>query len=288
MLNVGPRGRYANVASALRDANDGDTIRVNPGTVRECFLLNKNVLVDGTGVVWDFSDLRADELIQRKGAIVVGTQYWRVRGFNITGAGIRETTHTLVSGIRVSSVGYGVIENCRIQRCQNGIGGDALNWVLEVRNCRINECGLGDGLTHNIYVSGGYSFTMIGGRSHDSNRGHALKSRAYHTTLDGGVFLSQSTGACIDCGSGGLLKVSNSTIVKPQGSPTGTVISYGAENDRSGLPDGNLVQKTVFALHRQNPTINMVRGTMTFAPDCTWQGNRMTKQGNGTVNGLPA
>ena len=64
VLTVG-RGQgqgYTTVAAAMAAAQNGDTIRLQSNANRESFVVNKNVLVDGGGVSWDFSDMRLNDL----------------------------------------------------------------------------------------------------------------------------------------------------------------------------------------------------------------------------------
>jgi hypothetical protein len=293
VLTVGPGGgnnNFNTVAAAMNAAQAGDTIRIHQNFGREAFILNKDVLVDGQGVNWDFGNVPRTQLAQQRAAISCNheARWWHIRNFNISGAGILETTHTLTSGIRVNN-GIGEIENCTFRRCQNGIGADHLpGWDLTIRNCDVRECGLNDGLTHGIYVNGGYRVRMIGGRSSDHRRAQAFKSRAFTTIIEG-THLEQMEGVNLDISNGGTVRVRDAVLVKPAGSLTSTVIAYAAEGQQSGLPDNCLVERTRLDLRRaQGNVMRVERGLLTFAADNTWQGNAPVRQeGGGRVVGLP-
>ena len=208
---------------------------------RESFVLDKNVVLDGGGVSWDFADLMATSLAMRQGAIVATASDWVIENFSIAGAGIREAAHTLVSGIRIASTCWGTIANCHLQRCQNGIGGSVFNWVLMIRDCMLTNNGLGDGFTNNCYVNSGNRVTFVNTRSESANRGHAIKSRAWHTILENCV-MTQSDAVNLDVAEGGILRVRSSTFNKPAGSATASFLNYATEGTQRGLPGGIITQ----------------------------------------------
>ena len=156
---------------------------------------------------------------------------------------------------------------------------------MTVRNCNIFQCGLGDGLTHGIYVNAGIRFEMIGGSSTNNNRCHALKSRAWTTIVDG-VRLEQAEGVNLDIADGGLLRVRNAHFIKPANAPTAAFMSYAIESTGRGTPTGT-IERSRFELRRSRNTIRTNAGTLNFAGDCTWEGQKPEVEGNGRVTGLP-
>jgi hypothetical protein len=280
---------YATVREAIDAANDGDTVVIPPSTPRESFVIHKILLIDGTGVRWDFSDVPAGELIyQGKAAIVASCPGWHIKGMTISGAGIRESSHTLIAAIRCDAAGYGVIEGCHLTGNQNGAAADTGPlWDITILNCLLDGNGLGDGLTHNAYFNDGYAIRLHNSDSVDPVEGYALKSRAWHTIVVGGT-LRNSTASLIDCANGGLLHVSGTLLEKPAGAPNRRIFSYGLEYSDKGLLDSNLVTDSIMQLDCNDTFIQLQGGVLTFAADCTWHGQTPAVDGNGTVVGLPA
>lgn len=279
---------YTTVGQAIDAAVDGDTVVVPPATPRESFVIYKNLLLDGTGVRWDFSDVPVSELVyQGKAAIVASTPAWHIKGFTISGAGIREQSHTLVAAVRCDAAGYGTVEGCHFSNNQNGVAADnGPMWDITIVNCLLEHNGLGDGYTHNIYVGDGYAVRLKNTDSVDPTEGYSLKSRAWHAYVDGGT-MRNSTASLIDCCNGGLLEVRNATLAKPANSPNRRVISYGLEYQDKGLLDNNVVTGTVMQLDCNDTFIQLQGGVLTFGPDCEWHGQTPVVDGNGTVVGLP-
>jgi hypothetical protein len=284
--NVG--NPYRTVKEAIDHAEDGDIIVIPAGTPRESFVIHKILLVDGTGVSWDFADMPAGDLVyQGKAAIVASSPGWHIKGMTVSGAGIRESTHTLIAAIRCDAAGYGIIEGCHLVGNQNGIAADTGPlWDITIANCALHGNGLGDGLTHNIYVNDGYAIRLHNTDSVDPVEGYALKSRAWHTFVAGGT-LRNSTASLIDCANGGLLSVSGTTMEKPANSPNRRIISYGLEYSDKGLLDSNVVAASTMQLDCNDTFIQLQGGTLTFAADCEWHGQTPAVDGGGTVVGLP-
>jgi hypothetical protein len=279
---------YGSVREAIDAANDGDTVIIPPSTPRESFVIHKILLVDGTGVNWDFSDVPAGELVyQGKAAMVASCPAWHVKGFTISGAGIREQSHTLVAAVRCDAAGYGTIEGCHFTNNQNGIAADnGPLWDITIVNCLLENNGISDGYTHNIYVGDGYAIRLQDTDSVDATEGYALKSRAWHTFVSGGT-LRNSTASLIDCSNGGLLEVRGTLMEKPTDSANRRIISYGLEYQDKGLLDSNLVANTIMQLDCNDTFIQTAGGLITFAPDCAWHGQSPAIDGAGKVAGIP-
>lgn len=287
VLAVGPGKTYATVADAMAAAQNGDTITVAPDTPRETIAIDKAVLLDGTGVKWDFADVPQSGLKWSKAAILPIVNGWHIRGFEISGCGIRETQHQLVCAVRGDGDGWGTIESCKLHDNQNGIGWGEYNLMLTVQNCELSANGLGDGLTHNLYVNDIHTLTVLDTTSADPAAGHCLKSRAWNTRVDG-CMLWVAEGSCVDAPEGGVLWVRNTTFAKPAQASDHKFLCYAEENQNRGALATSTVDGCTFDLACPNPATLVQAGTLTFGPGCRWSGNKPTNTGGGTVVGLPA
>jgi hypothetical protein len=159
--------------------------------------------------------------------------------------------------------------------------------MIELRDVELNNNGIGDGLTHNLYCNSGHTLKLIRVTSTNPKGGHAIKSRAWNIIVEGGRFLATETP--LEMPEGGLFHVTRCTLAKTPGSTARRFLSYGVENQNRGMLDGNVLETCTFDLPINNPFVHTVGGTITFAPDCKWtigQG-KATVDGAGKVVGLP-
>jgi hypothetical protein len=294
VLSVGPGTPYGTVAEALTAAQDGDTIQLKPNTPRQSFRLNKSVLLDGGGNRWDFNGVPANQLFQSKGGIVVqdgSAAAWHIKNFTIVGCGRAEKTHSLIAGIRCSRQSRGIVENCTLSGNQNGFAADGnLGWMIELRDVELENNGIGDGLTHNLYCNNGHTLKLVRVNSRTPNGGHAIKCRAFHTQIEESYFLAAETP--LDMPNGGMFRVSKTTLAKVSNTNNRRFLSYGVEYQTGGMFDDNRLDGCTMDLPITDPFVQTEGGTITFAPDCTWKvgGGKVTifRDGPGKVIGLPA
>ncbi len=185
---------YTTLQSAINDASSGDTIEIN-GTYTQpdnnwadspifCGI-SKDLTIRGAGptravldangycpgdvaiLQWSSSNLTLENLEMRncRGSKDGNGAAVRLAGTNLT------------------------IRNCYIHDCEDGImgnppkGHDGTGTVL-VENSEFSHCGFGDsGYTHNIYVGTYGTFIMRYSWSHNTYRGHLVKTRAYNNYI---------------------------------------------------------------------------------------------------------
>jgi hypothetical protein len=101
--------------------------------------------------------------------------------------------------------------------------------------------GAGDGQSHNIYIGKVRTFTLRFSHSHDSVRGHEVKSRARFNYIEYNRLSDENDGDSsyvIDVPEGGRAVVLGNVLEKGGRSENPNVISYAAEN--RGVQDGGL------------------------------------------------
>ena len=316
VLLVGPSRTHKTLAAALAAAKDGDTIRLDAGVYKESLLITKAVVIDGggkvtnpgtkgasytAGAVFDYAAVTA--LANGKGGLVPRRDCV-LRGLEIKGAGIKQTSAQMTSAIRNEGAGRFTVEECWLHDNQCGIGSGGYAVVWSVKNCLIRNNGLGDGYTHNVYLDGGDStkpgrfygegITSIVDPTRSNtafgtgkqNGGHALKLRTDTIEMRGSNYLSANDGTPLDVPSGTAERavIANTTIEKPSGAANHRLISYAPENQNNGSA-GMLFTTCTLIASCPNPFVYIAAGTMTFE-NCSKTGNAITKQGAGNVVGL--
>jgi hypothetical protein len=112
-------GPYKTIPSGITAASAGDTVVVYPGEYTEQVILNKNILLQGSGYEYTRIRVNADPAL----SVSAGTVRW----FSISSQ--------TGDGVRISGTG-GVVENCVVVGCSNhgvsyqGTSGDVINCVI--------------------------------------------------------------------------------------------------------------------------------------------------------------
>src|SRR5262249_25895231 len=148
----------------------GYTVRLDVGAAfPESVQLGSTLMIDGqgkvsnpglssaswaAGAVLDGSALANSALALGKGGLVPMIDCI-FQGVEVQGCGLKATGADLTSGIRAGAAGIFSLTDCFVHDCEDGVGagGYATGWTLT--NCLLVNCGLGDGGTHNVYVSTG-------------------------------------------------------------------------------------------------------------------------------------
>jgi hypothetical protein len=280
---------FGGIAAAMNAANDGDTIAVAQDAQRESFVISKIVAVRADHVVWDFHGVPSDQLAYGgKGAIVPASAASIISGFDIAGVGLDDSRAELRAAVRVDADGYCTIEDCHFHECQNGIAAGSFNAVVEVKNTRLTGNGLpgAGGQTHNLYIGDINELTLTDVESTGPVDAHAIKFRGYRLIVDGGSYESK-LGRSFDLPNGGKFTIKNATLTKPADANDGTMIGYMSEARTSGESNENTLEGCVIRAERSGGNQIVTQGgTITFAPDCQWNGT-LTVSGSGTVVGLP-
>ena len=238
-LRVGPGEAFARPSDAARVARDGDTVRIAPGTWR------------GDVCVWRASDLAIfgagaeATVLDASGRAAAGKGLWVVRGTNVTIRGVSFRGAACPdrngAGIRHEADGALTVADCRFERNENGfLSGVATNAVLTFGRCAFRDNGAGDGLSHNVYVGRAKRLVFRDCVSDHAREGHALKSRALETVVEGCVFDDGDDGRSsylVDCPDGGRVGIDRCRFVQSPVAPNGTMVSIGEE---SVLPGSSL------------------------------------------------
>lgn len=222
-----------------------------------------------------------------------------IDGWEITGFGLQETIAGGTAAVRNGAVSNFVVRDSYIHDCQNGIFSGGFNATALVENCLIKNNGLGDGRTHNIYVSAGVVMatfnsvtSIVAPKSANANRatgmmngGHAVKSRANVTTINGGYFYaSDATPIDIPDGSNAVCVITGATIEKKAGDANHGVLGYGVESEKNGIAGVKFIGCT-FILNCDAPFIQ-TQGPVDFDASCVFQGTKPSVSGSGLVTGL--
>lgn len=171
------------------------------------------------------------------------------------------------------------IENSVLHGNQNGLLTAAdPNGTIGIERSEIYGNGIGDGHTHNLYVSAIAQFTLTNSYVHDANVGHEVKSRAANNTITNNrIFDNSSTASySIDLPNGGNATISGNVIEQGPNTDNGAIVAYGEEGASNG---GNQVTFTD----------NTVRNDHTGSSALFWNtsGASISASGN-TVYGLTA
>jgi len=152
------------------------------------------------------------------------------------------------ASVRVDPGASLVMTNCEVYDCQMGIltadGGH-----IALSGCYFHDSGNNDGLSHEIYVNGS-TFEM-----HDSEvfagpeTTHAVKIRTPNGHITGshikGSPSPSNSGAVLDIPDGGVILVEDTIIETSPGTGNSTLVRYGVESSKYGVPGVTLRSVTV-------------------------------------------
>ncbi len=279
---------YPTLSAAIAAAANGDTVDLGPGTYKEAppAIAVSLKMIWEAGAVLDLTGLTGS-LAHGKGAIVPMSDLLLVNPV-ITGTAMDQGSAQGTAAIRPETgSNYIDVQGGELYGNQNGIAGGDVPVVLTVTDTKLHDNGLGDGYTHNIYMSHGtLSVTLNNVQSTNPNGGHAAKIRAFELAITGGTYEAFSA-ASIDVPDGTVAAaiIDGATIIKKAGAYNHTVLDYATEDTSSG--NGGLVLRNVtLNLACDSPAI-MVGGGSVVTVEATTKvdGTKPTAQG-GTVKGL--
>jgi hypothetical protein len=130
-----------------------------------------------------------------------------------------------------------------IRRHSNGIHGGPVSTargsMLELDGTRIEDCGNGEGTTHNLYISPLEKLILTNVWSTGANVGHTLKTRTMITRIKGGAYLGErlngestlnTASFALDFAQGGDVEIDGAVITKDSRSDNPyTLIAHGRE-----------------------------------------------------------
>ncbi|MFL5812717.1 MAG: hypothetical protein ACJ763_04000 [Bdellovibrionia bacterium] len=228
-LNVCQSGcAYSLPSQALNAAAAGDTISIASGTYNDCMYITKdNITVVGTGTM----PAMTGKVCGQKGIIVTAGKNAVIRNLELYGASDNEN----YAGIRHDAAGSNLtLDNVYIHDNDDGLLSSASGDTLLIQNSKFYNNGMnaGSGMAHNMYIGGSASFTFRNSQSlHAKLGGHALKSRAAKTIVDGSVIatVDGEDSRSLDISNGGQVTITNSVIEKGPNSQNNDLIGYGPE-----------------------------------------------------------
>lgn len=317
VILAGPSQTFKTLAAAVAAAVAGDTITLDAGAVfAESVELTVPLLINGQGKVANPGSATASfsggaiidgstftTYALGKGGLVLGAGCI-IRGCEVRGFGLKESTTGGTAGIRTTDTAAKnvVIDNCYVHDNQDGVseGGtpNISDWTIT--NSLFANNGIGDGLSHNIYVEG-VRLTMSGvtsivkAQGPDTTRitgsaggGHALKTRSNALAISGTNYFYASDAAPIDIPDGTTQPFSiaaGTTIAKAAVDANHGVLDYCAESVNNGAAGGTVI--AVFDALCARPFVNINGGKVDFTGSTLGTGVAMTAVGAGTVVALP-
>ena len=288
VLKVCSSCQFGSITAAIKAAAGGDTIDIGPGRYKEAppaWMVPLKIVFEN-GASMDLTGLTAS-LARGKGALVPAADSIIVNPV-ITGTAMDQGSAQGTAAIRPDAgAGYLDIIGGSLTGNQNGIAGGDVPVVMTITGTKLFKNGLGDGYTHNIYMSHGtLSVTLKDVQSLDPNGGHAAKIRAFELSISGGSYEAFSA-AAIDVPDGSVSPaiIDGTTIIKKAGAYNHTVLDYATEDTSSG--NGGLILRNVtLDLHCDNPAILIGGGSIvTVEPSTKVEGTKPEGKG-GTLKGL--
>jgi hypothetical protein len=181
ILLVGPGETLARPSDAARVAQDGDEVRIAPGTYYDCAIWHASRLtIEGIGPGVVLSDLacagKASFVIGGDDVVVRGITFTRIRVADNNGAGIRAEGGSLT------------VEDCAFINNQAGIlTASRPGAVLRVRHSRFEDIGacVGGRCTAALMVGGLAGLEVVDSRFTAPRAGLAISSDAMRVTLRG-------------------------------------------------------------------------------------------------------
>ena len=287
-LKVCSNCQFTSISAAIKAAGAGDTVDIGPGRYREAppawTVPLKIVFANGASM--DLTGLTGS-LARGKGALIPAADSIIVNPV-ITGVAMDQKVAQSTAAIRPDNgAGYVDIVGGVLSGNQNGIAGGDAPVVMTVTGTKLDDNGLGDGYTHNIYMSHGtLSVTLKDVQSTNPRGGHAAKVRAFEFAVSGGTFEAFSA-ASIDVPDGTVTPaiIDGATIVKKAGAYNHTVLDYATEDTASGN-GGMILRNVTMDLRCDNPAILVGGGSIvTVEPSTKIVGTKPDAKG-GTVKGL--
>jgi hypothetical protein len=295
IIGVGPSQAIRTITAALATAAAGDTLRLDPATFNEGFVVRLPIYFKGTpatastpGTVISGTTVMSSAYPMQGRAGVVPTTDSIFDDIQFTGWGLLSKHSDLTSAIRPAGQQWLTCNRCRFTGNQCGIGTDSsgqANNIVTLNDCTSDNNGLGDGLSHNYYFGNSTVLVVSNNSSSTSPRGgHALKSRAWAISIAGGTF-DASDATPIDIPDGTTLPflISGTTINKRADDNNHDILGYATESISNGTA-GGVVGATINALCA-NPSVIVNAGTVSFAGSAV-TGNKLMAKGNGVVIGL--
>ncbi|AUX68660.1 hypothetical protein CHX26_03270 [Porphyrobacter sp. HT-58-2] len=272
---------YASLQAAV-DAvgNARATIRIAPGTYRQCAVQERGV------IIYEAAEPGSVTLEGRacegKAALVLRGTGAEIRGLTFSGINVADGNG---AGIRLEN-GSLNIAYARFQNSQQGIltGAIAGSRIYITRSTfsGLGTCENDAGCAHSLYIGDIASLTVRESRFERGTGGHYLKARAAEVTIEGNSFddaNGRGTNYMIDLPAGSRGRIADNWFVQGRDKENySAFIALGAEDllhPSAGLRVENNEARFVPGLKRSSA----------FLAD--WTGERVVMQGNRLAAGIP-
>jgi Ca2+-binding RTX toxin-like protein len=227
-LNVGFGQQYSTVSSAIAASKDGDVVQVQAGTyVNDFAEINTKITLQGVGGMVKM--VAFGYIPNDKGIFITNTDV-TIDHFEFSGATGSSQND---AGIRYQS-GNLTITNSYFHDNQNGLLANPWSTgTITIQASEFERNGIGDGRTHNIYVTEIARLTITDSYSHDAVVGHEIKSRAAETIITNTRAYDNSSDASytIDLPNGGHAVLTNNVIQQGANTDNSNIVSFGVEGN---------------------------------------------------------
>ncbi len=237
-LHVGPGKGYARVSGAVADADDGDTIQIEPGQYQDCATVRaNNITIEGMGTPG--KTLLAGRTCDGKGILVIEGNNVTIRNLTLGGARVPDGNG---AGIREEGANL-TVDHVQFIDNQDGIlANPSPDSKILVENSVFDRNGYcGDACAHAIYAGRIAELRVVSSRFTNTRDGHAIKSRAARTVVLGNDITDGADGTSsylVEAPNGGTVIVRFNTLEKgPHTGNTNAAIAIGAEGVDQPTPE---------------------------------------------------
>jgi len=226
-VGSGSQFEFHTLHDAIAASHDGDVIQVQAGTyVNDFATITTNITIEGVG---GMAHLVATQSPPNGKAILTTDANVTIDHLEFSGAQVPDGNG---AGIRYET-GNLTITNSFFHDNQDGIlGGNDLTASITINHSEFAHNGVGDGLTHNLYIGDVANLTIDNSYFHDAVVGHEIKSRAETTIVENSRIFDGANGTAsysIDLPNGGNAIINNNVIEQGPNSENPTIIAYGEE-----------------------------------------------------------
>ena len=272
--------RFATLQEAVNAVgNARATIRISPGTYRQCAVQQQGVIVYEAAEPG--SVIFAGRSCEGKAALVLRGTGAEVRGLTFTNINVADGNG---AGIRLEKGALNVAY-ARFENSQQGIltADDPQGRIYITRSTftGLGTCENSAGCAHSLYIGDYGSLTVRESRFERGTGGHYLKARASQVTIEGNSFddaNGRATNYMIDLPAGSIGRIADNWFVQGRDKENySAFIALGAEDllhPSDGLEVVSNEARFVPGLSR----------TSVFLAD--WTGSRIVMQGNRLAAGL--
>ena len=229
-LQVGPDKPYKLPSAAIKDAKDGDTIRIAAGEYFDCAVVPvNNLVIEGTGP--DASAVLTDKTCAGKALLVTAGANITIRNLTLSGARVPDHNG---AGIRAEGKGL-TIEHVKFIDNEDGIlAAPVPDGTITIRDSEFTRNGRCDGdCAHGVYIGVIALVHIEHSKFFETRQGHHIKSRALRTEVIGCDIRDGANGTAsyeIEAPNGGSVVVRDNTIEKgPQAENHTAMIMIGSE-----------------------------------------------------------